>query len=69
MELLTITEAAEKLKVSRSTVRRLIASGDLPYYKIRSCKRVSTEDLCAYLKDRRTRREGMRARLSIEITK
>lgn len=49
--MLTIKEAAERLKVSPSFVYNLVARGTLPSYRIGSCRRVSEEDLLEYLKN------------------
>jgi excisionase family DNA binding protein len=39
-----IEDAAEKLKVSKSTVRRLIINGDLPAVKIGKSVRIRSDD-------------------------
>ena len=44
-ELLTIQEAAEILRVARSTVYALIAAGELPRVKIRRSVRIRREDV------------------------
>ena len=51
MTLLTIQEVVEIMKISESTVRRLIKSGALPAYKIgkRGQLRVKQEELEEYL--------------------
>lgn len=51
--MLTIKEVAARLKISLSLAYRLVASGELPCYEIASCKRVSEQDLNAYLESRR----------------
>lgn len=43
--LLTAAEAANYLRVSRATVRRLTVSGDIPAIKIGSMHRYRQEDL------------------------
>jgi excisionase family DNA binding protein len=48
--LLTINEVARQENVSPRTVRRQIARGDLPYYRIGRAIRISPDDLSAYLK-------------------
>ena len=48
-EVLTIPQAAERLKVSRNTVYRLISAGDLPAVTVGSVQRVSEADLQAYI--------------------
>ncbi len=47
--LLTISEAAHRLAVSARTVRRLIATGDLPSVHIRSARRILESDLASYI--------------------
>jgi excisionase family DNA binding protein len=51
--MLNFEETARNLNVSTKTVRRLIARGELPAYRIGSCPRISDEALRSYL--RRTR--------------
>jgi len=53
-EVLTIPQVAERLKVSRNTVYRLIAAGELPAVTVSSLQRVSEADLQAYV-ERNTR--------------
>lgn len=53
-ETLTIPQVAQRLKVSRNTVYRLISDGDLPVVEVRGVSRVMEDDLKAYL-DRNTR--------------
>jgi excisionase family DNA binding protein len=50
IELLTITEVAQRQRVSPRTVRRQIENGDLPYYRLGRAIRVSVEDLRGFLK-------------------
>ena len=47
--LLTIGEAADHLNVSRSTVNRLIANGELPVVRITSAPRVRRVDIDDYI--------------------
>lgn len=49
MTLLTMKELAQRLRISLSLAYRLVAQGEIPCYEIASCKRVSEEDLLAYL--------------------
>ena len=51
MDLLTISEVAETLKVSHSTIRRLISRGELVAYKVgnRGQLRVKKRDLERYV--------------------
>ena len=46
----TIDEIAERLRVSRDTVRRLIERGELRAMKIGSQWRIAEEDLDAYVR-------------------
>ena len=46
----TIKEVADLLKVGESTVRKLIASGEMPYSKVLGQYRVRPEQLDDYLK-------------------
>ena len=48
-ELLTKAEAAERLKVSQSTLDRIVLDGDLPAYRIRGQMRYKRSDVDAYL--------------------
>lgn len=48
-ELHTVTDVADRLKVSEKTVRRLIKSRELEAYQIRRQWRVSEADLIIYL--------------------
>ncbi|MEM1141437.1 MAG: helix-turn-helix domain-containing protein [Pseudomonadota bacterium] len=49
IDLLTVPEAAEVLRISPAGVRRLIQSNDLPVHRIRSSVRIAREDIVAYL--------------------
>lgn len=53
-EVLTIPQVAERLKVSKNTVYRLISTGELAVTKVASKSRVSEEALQQYV-DRNTR--------------
>ncbi len=48
-ELLTINAVAAELKVSRSTVYRLITARDLPAVQVRGCRRVSRTAVDRYI--------------------
>lgn len=53
IEFITKAEAAEILRVSETTVERLIASGQLPAYRIaRACTRIDKADLLEYVRGR-----------------
>jgi excisionase family DNA binding protein len=53
-EVLTIPQVADRLKVSRNTVYRLISAGELPVVEVRGKSRVAESDLQQYI-DRNTR--------------
>jgi excisionase family DNA binding protein len=53
-EVLTIPQAADRLKVSRNTVYRLISAGELPAVTVGSVQRIAEADLQAYI-ERNTR--------------
>ncbi len=55
MNLLTVPEVADTLKVSESTVRRLIKSGVLAAYRVgdRGQLRIEARDLEAYVESQR----------------
>ncbi|OPX84570.1 MAG: Helix-turn-helix domain protein [Pelotomaculum sp. PtaB.Bin104] len=44
-DFMTIKEVVEYLKVSESTVRRLLKSGELPYYRVGKHIRIKKNDL------------------------
>jgi excisionase family DNA binding protein len=47
--LLTINEAADRLALSRATVQRLVARGDVPTVTIGRARRVAVHDLHAFV--------------------
>ncbi len=49
--LLTVVEAAEVLRVGRSTVYELIYAKQLPSVKIGNCRRIKRSDLETYVRD------------------
>ncbi|NLS90988.1 MAG: helix-turn-helix domain-containing protein [Planctomycetaceae bacterium] len=53
-DLLTVTEAARRLRVSRRTVERMVARGVLPFYElpIRGGLRFSAAEIEAFLESR-----------------
>jgi putative molybdopterin biosynthesis protein len=51
-------ELAEKLKVNKMTIYRLLARGELPYHQIGKLKRIRREDFEEFL--RKTRVETQR---------
>lgn len=60
--LLTKAETAELLRVSESTVERLIRAGKLPCYKInRQCTRIDRAEALAYLRSRMSNAAALRA--------
>ncbi|PGH58981.1 excisionase [Azospirillum palustre] len=50
--LLTIPDVAERLQVSIKTIRRWIASGDLPTVRLGSQIRIQPKDLDIFLRQR-----------------
>ena len=53
---LSVAEVAKRLGVSEKTVRRKIASGDLPAHRVGKLLRVSERILTAYVTRARSRR-------------
>jgi len=53
VELLTIADVAEWLKISKSGVRRLQQARCLPFIKVGGSVRFSKQDVTSYLKTRR----------------
>lgn len=53
-DLLTVSEAARRLRVSRRTVERMVARGELPFYElpIRGGLRFSAAEIEAFLESR-----------------
>jgi excisionase family DNA binding protein len=43
--LMTVTEAAEYLSISRSKLYQMMDSGELPYVKLGRCRRIQRRDL------------------------
>jgi len=58
IELLTITEVAEVLRISVSGVRRLQAARRLPFVKVGGSVRFIKNDIVSYLKERRVESLG-----------
>jgi excisionase family DNA binding protein len=56
----TLSEIAEKLKVSYRTVYRWVQAGDLAAYKLKGEYRVADRDLNEFLEERRTPRSERR---------
>ena len=56
----SIKQVAEKLKISEATVRRLIKSQKLAFYKIGQQLRISDADLNKYIHDRYNTAKGER---------
>ena len=48
-DLLTMDEVAERLKIHRSTVRRLILDGELKHFRVGKFYRIATGELSRYL--------------------
>jgi len=53
IELLTISEAAEFLKISISGMRRLQQERHIPFFKVGGSVRFAKSDIIEYLKERR----------------
>lgn len=47
--MLTVKQVAERLSISLSLAHRLIQSGEIPSYRIASCRRVTEDQLRSYL--------------------
>ncbi|MEM1141432.1 MAG: helix-turn-helix domain-containing protein [Pseudomonadota bacterium] len=54
IDLLTVPEAAEVLRISPAGVRRLLQSKDIPIHRIRGSVRIAREDIVSYLQGTRT---------------
>lgn len=50
----SINEVAQILSISRSSVTRLLRSGQLPFVRVGSSRRVLDSDLAMYLNSRRS---------------
>jgi excisionase family DNA binding protein len=55
LELLTIPEVADFLKISVPSVRRLQQRRQIPFFKVGGCIRFARSDVAAYLQKRRVR--------------
>ena len=51
-------EVADLLKISPSTLSRLLSSGEIPHYKIGRSIRFSDSQIAAFLEIREVRHEG-----------
>lgn len=58
IDLLTIKQASEMLKVSKLTIYRNIKSNKLPAYRLGRDLRIKKADLIAFLEKNRTNKEG-----------
>jgi excisionase family DNA binding protein len=58
VELLTVTEAAEFLRISKTGIRRLQQGRHLPFFKVLGSVRFSKADLLSYLEQARVRPIG-----------
>ncbi|MBA2117329.1 helix-turn-helix domain-containing protein [Bremerella alba] len=47
--MLTLKDVAERLHVSRDTVRRIVLNGELPAYRIGGQYRITQKDIDSYL--------------------
>ncbi len=53
IDVLTVDEVANLLKLSKITIYRLIKTGEIPAYKVGASWRVNREDLEAYIESRK----------------
>ena len=51
--MLSVTEVAEMLNVSRQMIHKLISNGELPYYKIGNLYRFEDEEIKKWLEERK----------------
>ncbi len=58
IELLTAAEAAELLKISIASVRRLQRNRHIPFHKVGGCVRFAKDDILSYLATHRVRAVG-----------
>ena len=56
--LLTIRETAAILRLSNSTIERMLRRGDLPHVKMNYATRILRRDVEAYIESRRVERPG-----------
>ena len=56
--LLTIRETAAILRVSMSTIDRMLRRGELPHVKMNYATRILRRDVDAYIESRRVERRG-----------
>ena len=59
--LLTIRETAAILRVSMSTIDRMLRRGELPHVKMNYATRILRRDVVAYIESRRVERRGQGA--------
>lgn len=52
--LLTYSKAAETLAVSKRTIERLVAEGELPVVRIGGARRITVDDVEAFIERQRT---------------
>jgi excisionase family DNA binding protein len=62
----TLSEIAEKLKVSYRTVYRWVQAGELAAYKLKGEYRITERDLKEFLEARRTTRSELRKSDGVE---
>ena len=58
-DVLTLAEAAERMRLSESYVRKLAAAGALPHYRLGRALRFSSADVEAYLERHRHAAEAV----------
>ena len=59
--LLTVEEAARRLRIGRTTAYRLLADGEIASIQIGHLRRVPVDALTAFVRDRRAATNGWRA--------
>lgn len=61
MTLLSPVQVADYLQLSETQVRRLLASNDIPHFKIGRVNRVDKDELDAWLMNRKRRKNSVRS--------
>ena len=52
MELMTARETGKVLRISRTSLYRLVKSGELPYLRVGKCLRFQMDELLRYMRNR-----------------
>lgn len=66
---LTSRQTAERLRVSRPSLIKMLDAGKIPYRKVGAHRRVRSEDAMRYLQNERTRRAQVMEELAAETKK